>query len=146
MLNVSRIASVAAVALTLGLSATHSWAADTVIKVVESGEGGGAMSLKLDPASVAAGPAVFKVTNDAATEQHEMVVVRLKSADQKIPLNTKKHRINEDKLKSMGEVSDLKPGASGELKVDLKAGTYLVFCNIKGHYEAGMVSKLTVTP
>jgi uncharacterized cupredoxin-like copper-binding protein len=125
--------------------ASPSWA-EATIKVIESGEGGGAMSLKLEPMTVKAGATVFTVHNDAMTENHEMVVVKLKSANQKIPLNTAKHRVDEKQLKSMGEVSDLKPGASGELKANLKPGSYLVFCNIKGHYEAGMASTLTVTP
>ena len=135
------LATIATTALTF--MASSSWA-DTTIKVLESGEGGGAMSLKLDPATVGPGPITFSVHNDAVSEEHEMVVVKLKSADQKIPLIRAKHRIDEDQLKSMGEVSDLKPGASGELKANLKAGTYLVFCNLKGHYEAGMQTTLTV--
>jgi len=103
------------------------------------------MSLKLNPATVKAGPATFRVTNEASTEEHE-IVVRLKSADQKVPMIKGKDRVNKAKLKSLGEVEDLKPGASGELTADLKPGTYLVFCNIKGHYRAGMHSKLVVTP
>jgi uncharacterized cupredoxin-like copper-binding protein len=139
------LARLGAAAAILSVSATATFAA-TTIKVTEAGEGGGAMTLKLDPATVKAGPATFEVKNDAVSEEHEMLVVRLKSPDQKIPLNTKKHRVDEAKLKSLGEVSDLKPGASGEMQADLKPGTYLVFCNLKGHYEAGMVSTLTVTP
>lgn len=104
------------------------------------------MGLSLEPATVKAGATVFSVHNDAAGEEHEMIVVRLKSADQKIPLDVTKHRVDESKLKSLGEVEDLKPGADGQLKTRLKAGTYLVFCNIKGHYKAGMQAKLTVTP
>lgn len=146
MLRISRIALVAAATSALTLLASSGWAADTVIKVSETGEGGGAMGLTLDPATVSAGPAVLQVKNDAVSENHEMIVVKLKSPDQKIPLNKNKHRVNEKKLSSLGEVSDLKPGASGELKVNLTAGTYLVFCNIKGHYEAGMAAKLTVKP
>ena len=140
----SRLGAAASI-LVLTATTPPLWAA-TTIKVTEAGEGGGAMSVKLEPATVAAGPATFEAMNDAMGEEHEMIVVRLKAPDQEIPVDSSKHRVDEAALASLGEVSDLKPGASGKLQVDLKAGTYLVFCNLKGHYEAGMASKLTVTP
>jgi len=85
------------------------------------------------------------VHNDAVTENHEMLLVKLKSAEQSVPVIAAKHRIDEKQLKSLGEVSDLKPGKDGQLTATLDPGAYLLLCNIKGHYEAGMHAKLTVT-
>jgi len=91
--------------------ASPSWAATTV-KVTEGGEGGGPMTLTLDQTTIKAGETVFAVHNDAMTEDHEMVLVKLKSADQKIPVVASRHRVDEKQLKSIGEVSDLKPTGS----------------------------------
>lgn len=143
-LAVSFAAGVTAV-LTAALAAPSLAAAATTIHVTEDGEGGQPMTLALDQATVKAGDVVFTVHNSAMTEEHEMVLVKLKSPDETVPLIKSKHRVDEKKLKSLGEVSDLKPGAEGQLHVKLEPGTYLLLCNIKGHYEAGMHSKLTVT-
>lgn len=128
----------------LALLATQAFA-DTTVKVEETGEGGSAMAIKVDQSTIPAGKVKFVVTNAAMAEEHEMVLIKLKSPNQELPLNTAKHRIDEAKIKSMGEVADLKPSDTGELKVDLKPGTYVLLCNLKGHYEAGMWAKLSVT-
>lgn len=118
--------------------------AETVVKVVEGGEAGGPMTLTLDQSTIKAGETVFHVHNDAMSEEHEMVLVKLKSPDQKLDVVAGKDRIDEKKLKSMGEVADLKPGADGQLKAKLTPGSYVLLCNIKGHYQAGMHAALTV--
>ena len=141
MISITRHVTATTIALLVSAPAF----AATTIKVTEGGEGGGPMTLVMDQTTVKAGEAVFHVHNDAMSEQHEMVLVKLKSADEKIPLNTAKHRVDEKQLKSLGEVADLKPGGDGQLKAKLTPGTYLLLCNIKGHYEAGMQAKLTVT-
>lgn len=140
-MNIRRniLTALAVVAIT-----SPAWAAKTV-KVIEGGEGGGPMTLTLDHSTIKAGETTFVVHNDAVTEEHEMVLVKLKSADQKIDVIASKHRVNEKQLKSLGEVSDLKPGTDGQLKAKLAPGSYLLLCNIKGHYEVGMHALLTVT-
>ncbi|MFN0190902.1 MAG: copper resistance protein [Aestuariivirga sp.] len=137
---------IAAVALPLA-AATPSFAAAaaTKIQVMLDGEAGQPMSVKLDAATAQAGLIEFDVKNVAIGTDHEVVLVKLKNKDQKIVVDTKKHRIDEAKLKSMGEVSGLKPGDSGVLKVKLAAGDYLLLCNHKEHYELGMATRFTVT-
>ncbi|MBP1862246.1 plastocyanin/azurin family copper-binding protein [Rhizobium herbae] len=120
------------------------FAANTV-KITEGGEGGGPMTLSVDQSTIKAGETTFLVHIDALSEEHEMVLVKMKSADQKIAVEAAKDRVNEKKLNSMGEVSELKPGADGELKAKLVPGSYVLLCNIKGHFQAGMHAMLTVT-
>jgi uncharacterized cupredoxin-like copper-binding protein len=134
----------AALAVTMLCTAAIPSYAGTTVNVVESGEGGSTMSITVDKPTVPAGDVVFNVTNGAMTEGHEMILVKLKSANQKIPLIASKHRVDESKLKTLGEVADLQPSASGELKAKLLPGDYMLLCNIKGHYEAGMATTLKV--
>jgi len=44
------------------------------------------------------------------------------------------------------EVDAIPAGASREVTVDLRPGTYQVVCNIPGHLEAGMKTTITVAP
>lgn len=128
----------------LAMLSASAFAASTV-NVMLMGEGGGEMKISLDQPTIQSGEVVFNVANHAMTEEHEMILVKLTSADQKIPLNTTKHRVDENELNTLGEVADLKPSDTGTLNVTLKPGSYLLLCNIKGHYEAGMWTRLTVT-
>lgn len=119
--------------------------ADSTVNVDLTGDAGDKMGMALDKPSVPAGKVTFVVKNDAIATDHEMVVIKLKHKTDKMPMMAGKHRVDEDKLKSMGEVEDLQPGKSGEMTADLKAGDYLLLCNLKGHFEAGMMSPFTVT-
>src|SRR5215211_7679956 len=42
------------------------------------------------------------------------------------------------------ETEEIEPGQSAELKVQLKARTYEIYCPVDGHAEEGMEGKLTV--
>lgn len=93
-------------------------------------------------ATIPAGMVTFVVKNDSMVDSHEMVV--LKAADQSLPFDAKSDRVKEGKVKSVGEVSDLAPGGTKKLAVNLKPGVYALICNIKGHYKHGMHTEITV--
>lgn len=101
-------------------------------------------AIKLDHASVKQGKVTFLVVNDSITEEHEMVVVAKPAGD--MPYDAKTKRVIEKKVKSFGEVAEMKAGAKGQLTVNLKAGEYVLICNIPGHFMDGMRVNFTVTP
>jgi uncharacterized cupredoxin-like copper-binding protein len=149
-MNLYRFVAVSTLASTLVLS-TYSISQSAtavppqVITVSLAGEADNPMTININAATAKAGMVEFDVTNDAIGTDHEVVLVKLKKPDQKIAVNPTKDRIDESKLKSMGEVAGLTPGATGKLKVKLAAGDYLLLCNHKSHYKMGMYTKFTVT-
>jgi uncharacterized cupredoxin-like copper-binding protein len=103
------------------------------------------MGIKPSPDTAKAGVVTFKVTNDSKDTIHEMIVMYLADPTKPLPYIAAEQRVDEDKAGDKGEVSELDPGASGTLTVNLKAGKYLLICNVPGHFDAGMWTEFTVT-
>jgi uncharacterized cupredoxin-like copper-binding protein len=103
------------------------------------------MGVTAAPASAPTGVVSFQVTNTSKDTVHEMILVYL--ADPKAPLaySEKDSKLDEDKIGYVAEVSELDPGKSGTLTKVLKAGEYLLVCNVAGHFMAGMWTKFEVT-
>jgi len=110
------------------------------------GRGMGMMAIVADRSTVKAGKVHFAVTNASTLMVHEMLLVAVDDPNALLPYDYYTAKVPEDKVASPGEVSELEAGKSGALDVELKAGAYLLICNIPGHYAAGMVTLLTVTP
>jgi uncharacterized cupredoxin-like copper-binding protein len=103
--------------------------ADTKTAAIAPDSAKGAVEVKLTeykiemPASVSAGATTFKVTNTGA-ETHGF---EIEGNGIEIALKPR-----------------LKKGESGSLQVDLKPGTYKVYCPVLGHKRRGMALDLTV--
>lgn len=83
-----------------------------------------------------------KVTITAANDgkmTHEMVILRTDK-----PASGLGRSSHVSEAGSVGEISNLKAGATGSKTFDLKPGHYVVICNLPGHYMAGMHTDLTV--
>jgi uncharacterized cupredoxin-like copper-binding protein len=78
--------------------------------------------IALDSSSISAGRVTFEVKNDGKIP-HDLVV-KGNGIEAKTPL--------------------LDAGESKPLSVDLKPGTYDVYCSVPGHKQAGMDLKLTI--
>lgn len=107
--------------------------------------GYGPMAIRVDRATAKAGKVRFHVTNWSLSIAHEMIVVAVQNPEAPLPYDARARRVREDRIKMLGEASDLQPSSSKELDVDLAPGAYLLICNVPGHYAAGMVTSFTVT-
>jgi uncharacterized cupredoxin-like copper-binding protein len=104
------------------------------------------MGIKTDPSEVKAGKVTFRVKNTSKDTIHEMIVLYLAEPGKPLPYVQAENRVDEEKAGDRGEVSELDPGKSGKLTIELKPGKYLLICNVPGHFAAGMWSELTVKP
>ncbi len=102
------------------------------------------MGIKIDKTEVPAGKVTFEVKNDAKDLQHEMLVAPVADENVVLPYNATENRVDEEKSGDLGEVSELDPGKGGALTLDLKPGTYVLYCNIPGHFMAGMWTTIIV--
>jgi uncharacterized cupredoxin-like copper-binding protein len=106
---------------------------------------GGMMSIRVDQSTVMAGAVTLDVTNWSRSVLHEMLVIAVDNPNAPLLYDYYQARVPEDQVKVLGEVADLEPNASKTLKLTLTPGSYLLICNVPGHYAAGMVAALSVT-
>ncbi|MDX6636647.1 MAG: hypothetical protein QOJ01_158 [Solirubrobacterales bacterium] len=92
---------------------------------------------------VSAGKVDLAVHN-GGPDAHELIVVRGHS--QTLPMRNDGITVNEEALTSetVGVLEPGNPGARRNLVVNLKPGHYVLFCNMYGHYRAGMHTDLVV--
>jgi uncharacterized cupredoxin-like copper-binding protein len=100
------------------------------------------MEMVLDRDTVPAGKVTLRATNESKQLIHEVLVFH--DTGEAMPYNEASGKLVEKQMKSLGEVSDLKPGASGEKTFSLTPGTYLLICNQPMHLKSGMYARLKV--
>ncbi len=95
------------------------------------------------PSTLMTGNYTFRVHNEGPTD-HEFIVAPTQSSS--LPLRPDGLTVDEEAIER-SEPGSLEPGSPGavrDLTVHLKPGRYILFCNMEGHYMAGMHSELTV--
>jgi len=106
----------------------------------------GMMSIRTNTATVKTGKVTFEVANLSRSILHEMVVVAVDNPAAPLPYDYNTGQVPEKQVKMLGETEEMQPNAEKTLTLDLKPGSYLLICNVPGHYAAGMWTPLTATP
>jgi uncharacterized cupredoxin-like copper-binding protein len=101
---------------------------------------------KVQPAtaSVEDGTVTLSVWN-VGPSTHEFVVVRSDGATDELPIGTDGIRVDEDAVVPVDELEEIGAKTRGILSLSLSPGRYVLFCNLEGHYLAGMHAPLEVT-
>jgi uncharacterized cupredoxin-like copper-binding protein len=106
----------------------------------------GVMAVRIDHNPIKAGEVAFDVTNWSRSTVHKIAVVAVDSPSSQLPFDYSQSMVREDQIKILGETSELQPNESKTLHVHLQPGTYMLFCNVPGHYAWGMATTLEVMP
>jgi uncharacterized cupredoxin-like copper-binding protein len=98
--------------------------------------------ITVSPDVVPAGPVQLVDTNDGP-DMHELLVVR---ADGPLPMRHDGLTVDENAIhRSMaGQLDATAPDSHHVLRLRLRPGRYVLFCNMLGHYLGGMQAELVV--
>ena len=96
------------------------------------------MGIAVNPKTATPGEVRFDVTNLASGLVHEVEVARITDENQVLPYDQSRNKVDLEGLPTLGSVSEIMPNKSASLILDLAPGKYLLFCNVAGHYMAGM--------
>jgi uncharacterized cupredoxin-like copper-binding protein len=110
--------------------------AKTVVRVDEKD-----FRIVVRPKRVPAGDVQLVLRNKGPVT-HELIVVR--GPKSPLPLRTDGLTIDEDVLPETGAIEGVGPGSVRRLRLNLSPGRYQLFCNMAGHFLAGMHAELVV--
>lgn len=132
IVTLSLLVFVAVVALAASAGATGS---KTVVSVrlIE-------FKLLPSPSKAARGAVTFMAKNSGKIN-HQLVVLKTNVPPAKLAVKNAK-AVETGKV---GSIRVVKPGKTAALTLQLKAGKYVLLCNLAGHYQAGQRAALTVS-
>jgi uncharacterized cupredoxin-like copper-binding protein len=95
--------------------------------------------IAVSPKHVPAGD-VLVVMRNHGPDTHELIMVRSRS----LPLRRDGLTVDEEALSAVASVEGAGPGHVGQVRLHLAPGRYELFCNMAGHFMAGMHAELVV--
>ena len=98
-------------------------------------------SVAPDPSSTSHGEITFAVQNTSSTP-HDFVVIRTDLAPDALPVEGA--AVDESQLDVVLRIDDIAGGESSSEAAELDPGSYVLICNVPGHYGLGMTAELTI--
>ncbi len=102
------------------------------------------MGINANPKVVPHGNVKFNVTNLASLLVHEVIVAQITDENALLSYDAGKNKVDEETIQTLGEVAEIDPNKSASLTLELKPGKYILYCNVAGHYMAGMWTVIEV--
>lgn len=103
------------------------------------------MGVTLDVAEVPAGEITFQITSDSGGYHHAVLISPVADATAPLPYLSADHRVDEAAVVISANLGELRPHDVQSKAATLTPGTYILYCNIAGHYAMGMWTLLSVT-
>jgi uncharacterized cupredoxin-like copper-binding protein len=93
-----------------------------------------------------AGAVSFRVTN-TGPETHELILVETDLDPSELPLEADGITVDEDapQLREVTALEGIRLGQTRTVRVNLRPGHYVLFCNLEGHYLGLMHTAIDVT-
>ena len=102
------------------------------------------MGININPKTASTGKIKFDVTNLASNLVHEVLIAHITDENQLLPYDQSRNKVDSEGLQTLGSVSEIDPNKSASLTLELKSGKYILYCNVAGHYMAGMWAVINV--
>ena len=96
------------------------------------------MGIAANPKSALPGMVRFDVTNLASGLVHEVQMARINDEGQVLAYDQSRNKVDLEGVQTLDSDPFSMPNKSASLILDLAPGKYLLFCNVAGHYMAGM--------
>jgi len=100
-------------------------------------------AIDLAETSAPTGSVSFDIRNDGPSI-HEFEVLRTDLAADELPVDSGVVQTSAEGVEIVDEIEEIAPGTNAELSIDVDAGSYVIICNVVGHYESGMFAPFTV--
>lgn len=96
-----------------------------------------------EPGSIAAGSVTFAASN-AGAQPHQLTIIETDLGPTDLPVEGGVVAESGDGFETVGTTDLIDGGASAEVTAELEAGSYVLICNVAGHYQLGMTTAFTV--